>query len=63
MLHDHHPGYITWEQFQRNQHRLIENCTSPHQELRGAVREGAALLQGLVLCGRCVRRMTIRYME
>jgi DNA invertase Pin-like site-specific DNA recombinase len=63
VLHDHHPGYITWEQFQRNQQRLIENCTSQHQEHRGALREGAALLQGLVLCGRCGRRMTIRYMD
>jgi len=63
VLHDHHPGYITWEQFQRNQLRLTENCTAPHQEHRGAIRQGAALLQGLVLCGRCGRRMTIRYMS
>jgi DNA invertase Pin-like site-specific DNA recombinase len=63
VLHNHHPGYITWEQFQRNQHRLLENCTAPHQEHRGAIRAGAALLQGLVLCGRCGRRMTIRYMS
>jgi DNA invertase Pin-like site-specific DNA recombinase len=63
VLHDHHPGYITWEQFQRNQLRLTENCTAPHQEHRGAIRAGAALLQGLVLCGRCGRRMTIRYMS
>jgi Recombinase zinc beta ribbon domain len=63
VLHDPHPAFITWEQFQRNQHRLIENCTSPHQEHRGALRAGAALLQGLVLCGRCGRRMTIRYMS
>ena len=63
VLHDHHPAYITWEQFQRNQLRLIENCTSQHHEHRGAIREGAALLQGLVLCGRCGRRMTIRYMD
>jgi hypothetical protein len=63
VLHDHHPAYITWEQFQRNQQRLLDNCTSDHQEQRGAPREGAALLQGLVLCGRCGRRMTIRYMD
>jgi hypothetical protein len=63
LLHNHHPGYITWEQFQRNQHRLLENCPAPHQEHRGAIRAGAALLQGLVLCGRCGRRMTIRYMD
>jgi DNA invertase Pin-like site-specific DNA recombinase len=63
VLHDHHPAYITWERFQQNQLRLIANCTSQHQEHRGAIRAGAALLQGLVLCGRCGRRMTIRYMD
>ena len=63
ILHDHHPGYITWSQFQRNQQRLIDNCTSQHQDHRGAIRSGAALLQGLVLCGRCGRRMTIRYLD
>jgi DNA invertase Pin-like site-specific DNA recombinase len=63
VLHDHHPAYITWGRFQENQQHLIDNCTSQHQDHRGAIREGAALLQGLVLCGRCGRRMTIRYMD
>ncbi|MBV8431113.1 MAG: recombinase family protein, partial [Solirubrobacterales bacterium] len=63
VLHDHHPAYITWGQFQKNQQQLIDNCTSQHQDHRGAIREGAALLQGLVLCGRCGRRMTIRYRD
>jgi DNA invertase Pin-like site-specific DNA recombinase len=63
VLHDHHPAYITWDQFQRNQQQLIDNCTSQHQDHRGAIREGTALLQGLVLCGRCGRRMTVRYMD
>jgi DNA invertase Pin-like site-specific DNA recombinase len=63
VIHDHHPGYITWEQFRQNQRRLFDNCTFDHQEHRGAPRRGMALLQGLVLCGRCGRRMTIRYMD
>jgi len=63
VLHDHHPAYITWDQFQKNQQQLIDNCTLQHQDHRGAIREGAALLQGLTLCGRCGRRMTIRYMD
>ena len=43
VLHDHHPGYITWEQFQRNQQRLIDNCTFDHQERsRGDPRRGGA---------------------
>jgi DNA invertase Pin-like site-specific DNA recombinase len=59
--HDAHPGYIPWEQFLRNQQRLDDNCTSRAKDRRGAVREGNALLQGLVLCGRCGRRMSVRY--
>jgi DNA invertase Pin-like site-specific DNA recombinase len=59
--HDAHPAYIPWEQFLRNQQRLDDNCTARGQDRRGAVREGSALLQGLVLCGRCGRRMTVRY--
>src|SRR5262249_10040657 len=59
--HNAHPGYISWEQFLRNQQRLGDNCTVPGTDRRGAVREGHALLQGLVLCGQCGRRMTVRY--
>jgi hypothetical protein len=61
VCHNAHPGYLTWEQFLRNQQRLADNCTVGEGERRGAVREGAALLQGIVLCGRCGRRMTVRY--
>lgn len=59
--HDKHPGYITWEQFLRNQQRLGDNCTNRVSDRRGAVREGNALLQGVVLCGHCGRRMSVRY--
>lgn len=59
--HDAHPGYLTWEQFLHNQQRLDDNCTLRANDRRGAVREGHALLQGIVLCGQCGRRMTVRY--
>ena len=57
-----HPGYITWEQFQRNQARLRANARDydPEDGVRSP-REGSALLQGLAICGRCGERMTIRY--
>jgi len=58
-----HPGYITWDQFLRNQQRLDDNRTFRSEDRRGAVREGAALLQGIVLCGACGRRMTVRYLD
>ncbi|MBV8432336.1 MAG: recombinase family protein [Solirubrobacterales bacterium] len=63
VLHDHHPAYITRDQSRRDRRQLIDNCTSRHQDHRGAIRAGAALLQGLVLCGRCGRRMTTRYRD
>jgi DNA invertase Pin-like site-specific DNA recombinase len=58
---DAHPGYINWEHFLRNQRRLDDNRTWRAEDHRGAVREGASLLQGIVLCGSCGRRMSIRY--
>jgi len=61
VLPDAHPAYISWEQFLHNQQRLDDNRTFRAEDRRGAVREGAALLQGIVLCGRCGRHMTIRY--
>jgi DNA invertase Pin-like site-specific DNA recombinase len=61
VLLDDHPGYICWEQFLRNQRQLDDNRTWRAEEHRGAVREGPSLLQGIVLCGSCGRRMSIRY--
>src|SRR5258706_6161951 len=63
VLHDVHPSYLSWEHFLRNQQRLADNCTAPVGEHRGAVRNGSALLQGIVLCGRCGRRMSVRYLH
>lgn len=62
LLRDHHPAYISWEEYMANQKRLHANRTDLRSpDRRGASREGAALLQGLALCGRCGRRMTVRY--
>jgi hypothetical protein len=63
LIPGHHPGYITWDQFQRNQQRLDDNRTLPKQDRHGAPREGCALLQGIVRCGRCGRRMSVRYIN
>jgi DNA invertase Pin-like site-specific DNA recombinase len=57
-----HVGYITLEEFERNQSTLKQNLAALSTEGRGTVpREGIALLQGRVLCGRCGARMRIRY--
>jgi DNA invertase Pin-like site-specific DNA recombinase len=59
LIRDHLPAYITWERFCANQRRLQANRT--REEALGAPRRGAALLGGLIRCGRCKRRMHIRY--
>src|SRR6266851_4496595 len=61
VLLDQHPGYICWDQFLGNQRQLDDNRTWRAEDHRGAVREGPSLLQGIVLCGSCGRRMSIRY--
>jgi DNA invertase Pin-like site-specific DNA recombinase len=57
-----HAGYISWQEFEDNQRRLRENaCARGTERRHGPPREGPALLQGLVICGRCGERMTVRY--
>ena len=58
---EHHPGYITFERYLSNQDRLRANWRPPRGEGGGAAREGRALLQGLIRCGRCGRRMQVGY--
>jgi DNA invertase Pin-like site-specific DNA recombinase len=62
LLRDAHVGYISWEEFEENQQRLRENSACHGEDRRkGPPREGPALLQGMVVCGLCGRRMTVRY--
>jgi hypothetical protein len=60
-IRDHHKGFITFETFEANQRRIKSNAhPTPHQP-GGAVREGAALLQGIARCGRCSRKLRVSY--
>jgi DNA invertase Pin-like site-specific DNA recombinase len=57
-----HPGYITLGQWEANTARLAANAAAHGRDrAAGPPREGPALLQGIIMCGRCGRRMTIRY--
>ncbi len=61
-IQNHHEGYLTWERYLENQDRLQRNLThQPEMALAGPVREGLALLHGLLICGKCGRRLTVRY--
>jgi DNA invertase Pin-like site-specific DNA recombinase/biotin operon repressor len=61
LIEGHHPGYISFERYLANQDRLRANWRPPRGEGGGAAREGRALLQGLIRCGRCGRRMQVGY--
>ena len=62
LLRDAHPGYISWEQYEANLEQLRQNAAAYGTDRRkGPPREGAALLQGIVICGCCGKRMTVRY--
>jgi len=59
LIRDRLPAYISWERFEANQERLTANRNLPSTP--GAPRNGPALLAGLIRCGRCGRRMVVRY--
>ena len=61
LIPGHHPGYITWEAYEANTARLRANWRPPRGHGGGVAREGAALLQGLLRCGRCGRIMQTGY--
>ena len=53
LIRDHHPGYISWEQFERNQAMLAENAHMKSRMEPKAGRGGRSLLAGLLRCRRC----------
>jgi DNA invertase Pin-like site-specific DNA recombinase len=58
VIHDHHPGYMTWEDYLANGARLAANLTNAGAR---PPREGHALCQGIIACGSCGRPMATRY--
>lgn len=59
---DHHPAYVSWEEYMDNASQLKENMFIRSQDAarRGASRKGEGLLQGIALCGQCARRLYTR---
>lgn len=61
LIKDHHPGYISYDRFLEIQERIRQNVVMRGDRGKGAAREGEALLQGIVRCGRCGRPMLVNY--
>lgn len=58
---DIYPGYLGYDAYLANRRVLQDNLYNFDRKGRGAPREGLALLTGLVVCGRCGRRMAVSY--
>jgi DNA invertase Pin-like site-specific DNA recombinase len=61
VIPDHHPGFVSWGRYCEIQDQLRANWRPPRGHGGGAVREGTALLQGVIRCGRCGRMMQTAY--
>jgi DNA invertase Pin-like site-specific DNA recombinase len=61
LIRDHHPCYISWEEFEQNQRMINENAHMQKRADRKSARGGRALLAGSVRCGRCGRMMRVFY--
>lgn len=61
LIKDHHPGYISWQEYEENQRLVLENAHMKKNCARKSARGGRALLTGLMRCGRCGRMMRVFY--
>lgn len=61
LIPDHHPGYISWEQYERNQALIAANAHMKSRMEPKAGRGGKALLAGLIRCRRCGRMLHVGY--
>jgi excisionase family DNA binding protein len=63
LIRDHHPGYITWEQYERNQSMISANAHSRSNGAPKSGRGGQALLSGLLRCRRCGWMLQVHYTQ
>jgi excisionase family DNA binding protein len=61
LIRDHHEGYITWEEYERNQRTINGNANMKGEMVKGSVRNGGGLLAGLLRCGHCGRKLRVQH--
>jgi len=59
IIHDHHEGYISWNDYERNQGIISSNANMKGAMVKGSVRDGGGLLAGLLRCGHCGRKLNV----
>jgi DNA invertase Pin-like site-specific DNA recombinase len=61
LIPNHHPGYISWEKFLKNQEQIRENANKLSPFSKGAAKKGKSLLAGLIHCGHCGHKLAVKY--
>lgn len=61
LILDHHSGYLSWAEYLENRQRMANNLAGRASQSAGAIKKGAALLSGLLRCGRCGRKLQVGY--
>ncbi len=61
LIQDHHPGYISWDEYLANRQTLQDNQSKRGLPMKGAAKRGPALLQGLLRCKKCGQKLHVRY--
>jgi excisionase family DNA binding protein len=61
LIPNHHEGYLSWADYERNLGLIADNANGKNPMSRGALRRGEALLAGLLRCGHCGRKLHVAY--
>jgi len=61
LIKEHHPGYLSWDEYERNQSMIAANAHMHSGGEPKAGRGGGALVSGLLRCRRCGRMMQVFY--
>jgi DNA invertase Pin-like site-specific DNA recombinase len=61
LILDHHSGYLSWAEYLENRQRMANNLAGRTSQSAGSIKKGAALLSGLLRCGRCGRKLQVGY--
>jgi excisionase family DNA binding protein len=61
LIRDHHDGYISWDEYERNQSNIAGNANMKGAMVPGSVRNGGGLLVGLLRCGHCGRKLKVQH--
>jgi len=60
-LENHHPAYITLQEWERNAEKIAANANVRGALAKGAAGRGESLMAGLLRCGRCGHRLHASY--